>query len=253
MATSSSSTGAALTSVESLLASLTSSLQRIAALEARVTDLQSKQDVIAVDVGHQSTRMDLFEQQYHAGGDDWYQDQDQHAQQEDELYGSVTAAGGENLRGTQLNASMHTPPQSARGNLEADEHRPCQQSHFGSEQVFGGALRHLSLPPAAADLHRQVAAGPQVLPSHGVDIGHHQYAGAANMGQAGGAGINFGHIGDGRDAFRRLAGGTVSSLPPTSPVSLAPQSTRQGLLDESQVRDVPPNLRGLFGLEGARA
>ena len=54
------------------MASLASALQRIEILETEVVELKSKQDVIAVDVGEQSGRLDLMEQERNAGEDDWW-------------------------------------------------------------------------------------------------------------------------------------------------------------------------------------
>ena len=124
------------------MASLASALQRIEILETEVVDLKSKQDVIAVDVGEQSGRLDLMEQERNAGEDDWWKDD---TQQDEPHFGDVKAEGDESLRDTQLNATMHTPPNTARGNLQADAHQQALRQH-----ALGGALQHLSQPPAAA-------------------------------------------------------------------------------------------------------
>ena len=62
-------------SIAQLTSSLTAALQRIGALEREVSDLRSKQDVIAVDVAQHQSRLDGVEMAHEAGGEpqqDWW-------------------------------------------------------------------------------------------------------------------------------------------------------------------------------------
>ena len=214
-----------------------------------------KQDVIAVDCEANTARLDVLEQHENAE-ERWWEEEEPHAAaaaQPDDR-GVVTALGDARLlQGTQQNATMHTPPHSARGDGSHEAQHPAPQAQDLEQQ----RLQHLTRPPAFADLlgdsqlvGREPAGGQGLQP---ISIPHPGTLETAAIPTRGPCSTlaPYQPVGQqqhtDRELMRRMAGESLPSSSPMSPVTLAPQSDLLPHLQAEGLDRGPPGLQQLLG------
>ena len=226
--------------VASLEISLRSAIETINALNVKVDELNKKvdeltkkQDETVIDTSHDRARIDVLEQNQRASEDGPYDLDDFYATDVFDAQGenrdvTTMGANGPQIEGSQLNVKVHTPEHEEENGLPHERPPPAQLPQ--APGLHDGV--RLSLPSAVADL-RSVGSAASGARGPGGMQPHESSHGDAR-----------------RELQRQMAGGSLSSLTPTSPASLAPQGW--AAQDQPAVRPpqvLPPRLLQLLRVD----